>query len=421
MKMKKISALFLSLFMMMSIFSTAYGAEKSISVILDGKQLELGQAEPIMVKGTTLVPMRPLLEQLGAAFSWDEPSKTVSASKSGLKLSLQIDNQTATVNGETLQLPQAPKQMNGVAYVPVRFIGETLGYIVAWSPAERAVTLSLETVVKAEADRGFLWKIENEGNTVYLLGSIHVGKKEMYPMREEIENALAAADALSVEVDLTRVDQDELAAKAQEMAVYKDGSTLKDHISADTYAKVQKFLTNIGAPGNALDGFKPWAVTQAISSMQIADSGYQPEMGIDMYLMNKANEANKPIISLESVELQLTMFNNFSDPLQEKLLLQALEPTETPTSTEGIDLLIKMWAEGDEEMLLQYTQALGWDKEYYKGMLTDRNVAIAEQIIDYLNSDKKQTHMVVIGSLHMLDKDGVVTLLEKAGFEVEKQ
>ncbi|WP_270169041.1 TraB/GumN family protein [Paenibacillus sp. SYP-B4298] len=418
---KKIIALFVSLFMLMSIFSTAQAAEKSISVMLNGKQLELGQAEPIVEKGTTLAPMQPLLEQLGATYSWDEKTKTASASKSELTMEFQLGSQEAQVNGKTLQLALAPKQVKGVTYVPVRFVGEALGYTVSWSQADRAVLLTSEMATQAEAGRGFLWKVENKGNTVYLLGSIHVAKKDMYPLRDEIENALIAADKLSVEIDLTRIDQNALAATTLALAQYNDGTTLKDHISADTYAKVQKFLKDNGAPTNALDGFKPWAVTQTISSSQIAAAGYQPEIGIDMYLMNKANEMKKPIISLESVDSQLNMFNNFSDPLQEKLLLQTLEAGEGEDSSQGIDMLTKMWAEGDEEVLLQLTQALGWDKEYYKGMLTDRNIAMTEQIIDYLNSDKKETHLVVVGSLHMLDKDGLVTLLEKAGFEVEKQ
>ncbi|WP_240417295.1 TraB/GumN family protein [Paenibacillus periandrae] len=46
---------------------------------------------------------------------------------------------------------------------------------------------------------------------------------------------------------------------------------------------------------------------------------------------------------------------------------------------------------------------------------------MAEQIRGCLNSDKKETYMDVVGMLHMLGDQGVVPLLEKEGFEVERQ
>ncbi|NUU61900.1 TraB/GumN family protein [Paenibacillus sp. JW14] len=52
--------------------------------------------------------------------------------------------------------------------------------------------------------------------------------------------------------------------------------------------------------------------------------------------------------------------------------------------------------------------------------MSDRNVAMFERIKDYLNSDKKQTHLVAVGSGHMLGDKGIVPLLEQTGFKVKK-
>ena len=40
--------------------------------------------------------------------------------------------------------------------------------------------------------KNFLWKIQSKTNTVYLLGSVHFMKKEIYPLNKEIEDAFQA-------------------------------------------------------------------------------------------------------------------------------------------------------------------------------------------------------------------------------------
>lgn len=46
---------------------------------------------------------------------------------------------------------------------------------------------------------------------------------------------------------------------------------------------------------------------------------------------------------------------------------------------------------------------------------------MVKHVKEYLNSDKKATYLVVVGALHMLGDDGIVTQLQKDGFNVVKQ
>ncbi|CAH1058457.1 TraB/GumN family protein [Paenibacillus pseudetheri] len=420
--MKKLGALLLSIFMVMSVFTTAHAAEKPVGVWIDGTEVKLGNSNPIVEKGTTLVPMRPLLEKLHVNMNWDKKTQTVTGAKNGLALSLTIGSTTATVNGEKKKLEVAPKTINNVTYVPVRFIGETIGYKVEWSAAQRTITFVANN--KATGSTGFLWKVENNGNTVYLLGSIHVANDKMYPLRPEIEAAFEASQYLGVEVDLTKVDQTEMQKFLTEKGSYTDGSKLKDHVSTDTYNKVVALLKANGLAGNAFDSYKPWVVTQGISSLQMQTTDYTPDTGIDLYFTQKAGKLNKTIIELENMQLQLNMFNQFSDGLQEKLLLDTLDSlkqTDNAAVTASLDALSQMWMQGDEPSLVAMTQAVAKEPEYYKGLVSDRNANMVKHVKEYLNSDKKATYLVVVGALHMLGDDGIVTQLQKDGFNVVKQ
>lgn len=420
--MKKLGALFLSIFMVMSVFTTAHAAEKPVGVWIDGTEVKLGNSNPIVEKGTTLVPMRPLLEKLNVNLNWNKKTQTVTGTKNGLALSLTIGSTTATVNGEKKKLEVAPKTINNVTYVPVRFIGETIGYKVEWSPAQRTITFVANN--QAAGSTGFLWKVEHNGNTVYLLGSIHVANDKMYPLRPEIEAAFEASQYLGVEVDLTKVDQTEIQKFLTEKGSYTDGSKLKDHVSADTYNKVVALLKANGLAGDAFDSYKPWVVTQGISSLQMQTTDYTPDTGIDLYFTQKAAKLNKPVIELENMQLQLNMFDQFSDGLQEKLLLDTLDSlkqTDNAAATASLDSLSKMWRQGDEQSLVAMTQAVAKEPEYYKGLVSDRNANMVKHVKEYLNSDKKATYLVVVGALHMLGDDGIVTQLQKDGFNVVKQ
>ncbi|MFF2090874.1 TraB/GumN family protein [Paenibacillus sp. NPDC058174] len=418
--MKKISASVLSLFLLTSGLSSVHAADKALSVWQNGEQIQFNKSAPIVEKGVTLVPMRTILEKLGVTVKWDEKTRTVSGAKDGVSLSLQIGSTSATANGKTVKLEAAPKQIHNVTYVPLRFVAETAGYQVAYHSSQRQIILTAKQ--QTAENRGFLWKIEHKGNTVYLLGSLHYVMEGMYPLRPEIENALKAADYLGVEVDLSKVTAEQYQTLLLDLAVYKDGTTLKDHISAETYKKVAAFLKANGLPENSFDSFKPWFVQQNAVGIIAGKEGYQSETGIDQYLIDKANNAKKPIISLETIESQIATNDNYSDALQEKLLLQTIDPTAggTLAPNMGLDDLTKMWKTGDVNALHQYSSPSGWDPEYHKALLTDRNAEMADKIEGYLNGDKKETYLVVLGMLHMLGDEGVVPLLEKEGFKVTK-
>src|SRR5687768_3893920 len=83
-----------------------------------------------------------------------------------------------------------------------------------------------------ESDRLYLWKVTPKvgRNVVYLLGSIHAGTEDMYPLPDEIEAAFDECAVLAVEVDLASQDQEALQTFLAENGLYLDGDTLARHL-----------------------------------------------------------------------------------------------------------------------------------------------------------------------------------------------
>lgn len=142
-------------------------------------------------------------------------------------------------------------------------------------------------IIAQEGARGFMWEVKNNGTTVYLVGSVHVTDDNFYPLHSKYEKAFAEADYLSVEVDVTKAPDEEQQKMVVDMMTYKDGTTLKEHVSKDTYAKVEDFLMKNGLRPNAYDTFKPWKVDNTILNMAIK-AGNNIEEGVDLYFLQKA-------------------------------------------------------------------------------------------------------------------------------------
>lgn len=385
---------------MLAAAAPAMAAPQQPELKVNNKTIDFATSAPIVDQGTTLVPLRTTLEALNVKLT-------------------NVENGTihAVAGDQQITLSSKTKQVNGVTYVPVRTIGEAAGYTVYWDPATRTVFL-LSKVTK-EAGRGFMWEVQNNGNTVYLVGSMHIADDSFYPLRPEFEQAFAEADYLGVEIDLSKAADEEQQNMIMKLGMYQDGTTLKDHVSKETYAKVGDILEQNGMKRDALDAFKPWVVETTISSLKSVMAGYEATEGIDLYFIQKALERKIPIVELESYESQLSMFDQFSKELQEKNLNAALDNFDV--LDDGVDQMADMWKKGDEKALLELTNSMAGDAEYNKAILIDRNIGMADKIDGYLKSDKKAEYFIVVGAAHYLGEHGVIKLLEDKGYTVVRK
>ncbi|MET3207619.1 UNVERIFIED_CONTAM: hypothetical protein ABIC26_000555 [Paenibacillus sp. PvR008] len=110
------------------------------AVYVDEHLLQLA-AQPLLLSGTTLVPMRQLFEAQGARLSWDGASKTVTATKNNTVLTYRIGELAATLNGNPLSLNVPGQIVQGNTMIPLRFVSEALGSTVKWDALTRTIRI----------------------------------------------------------------------------------------------------------------------------------------------------------------------------------------------------------------------------------------------------------------------------------------
>lgn len=296
-----------------------------------------------------------------------------------------------------------------------------------------ATRLVLDTYNQLQAgSKGLAWKVEHNGNTVYFLGSIHVGSSEVYPLNQRLKQAFNESDALIVEANL--FDQQGGMEYFLGKATYQDGTTLKDHISEETYEKLVEVFKKYGLPEDVYNQFKPWSIANDLTVISMTNSdnlqqgAQSANLGIDMYFLSNALLFQKPIIELEGIRYQADLFDGLSAETQEEYLRSIIDSVLEPKTDETVDsakLLeewLALWINGDiEGFTASYGHSTKEAEEYeFTNMLFGkRDKDMAEKIITMLESENKGTYFVVVGAGHLTQDGTVLDQLIEKGYKVE--
>ena len=91
---------------------------------------------PSIYKNRTFVPIRFIGESLGADVNWSDKERKVTVTKNNITIYLYINKDYALINGKKVQVDAAPYIENSRCLVPIRFIAEALDFVVLWSGSE---------------------------------------------------------------------------------------------------------------------------------------------------------------------------------------------------------------------------------------------------------------------------------------------
>lgn len=273
-----------------------------------------------------------------------------------------------------------------------------------------------EDVKNEKLFKGYFWEISDEDNTVYLYGSIHMAKEDLYPLDEEVMNAYEASDYLVVEADVSNVDPVAYAA-----AIVYDNSTIYDHLSPEGIEKYEAICEEMHINPELYQNLKVWVAGSTLMQFQLMRSDYSAGYGLDMYFLNDANKTEKEILALEGMDYQLNLLNDFSDEIQESLFFDSLGTIDETIA--DFETLYTLFTSEDEKALEAYLveedSDLTTDPEIEKVMLTDRNINMANKIDEFMKAD--EDYFVVVGVAHYLGMDSVIAYLESMGYTVNKR
>lgn len=280
------------------------------------------------------------------------------------------------------------------------------------------VTFICSTYSFSYAQENFLWRVQAKKTTVYLLGSIHLLKKDVYPLSKTIETAFERSDLLVVEANINDISKLDIT-KLMEKAFYSGDDTLEKHVSGETFDFIKKEVERVGLPLEFVYNQRPWFLGLTLESLELVKAGFNPDYGIDKYFLSKADGKMK-ILELESLDYQVNLLSGLSDDEQELFLLYTLK--DLNTLGQEVDKLVDAWKTGAVgTMESTITKSFTEDRRFYRiyeKLINERNRNMALKIESFLKT--KGAYFVVVGAAHLIGDRGIVQLLKEKGYTVEQ-
>ncbi|MCF6251628.1 MAG: TraB/GumN family protein [Methylococcaceae bacterium] len=261
-----------------------------------------------------------------------------------------------------------------------------------------------------------LWRVSKGDSELFIGGTIHVLSNGDYPLPIEFEQAYKQAKTIVFETDLIELAQPEIQQQFLQRLMYAEGKTLKDDVSEKTYKALVDYVVSTGLTIDTLNQFKPPMVMITLLMAELQRLG-MANTGVDNYFNHKAVEDGKTLDELESVQVQLDVIANMGKGHEDEMILSAIAETRELASI--MEEMKAAWRKGDIKQLEKIgLSPMNADfPDLYRLLLVERNNRWIPKIEAFLATPA--TEFVLVGALHLVGYEGLISKLRRLGYKVE--
>ena len=144
-----------------------------INVYLNDNEVEFPNAQPQILEGRTLVPLRSVFDAMGYGIEWDGEEKKAYLTKDDIVIETSEKAIILKIDGisQEIECDVLPKIIDGYFMLPLRAVSEAAGVGVEWDGDSRSVFIKNEIDIKPQ-------KYEEEN----FEGTMQVSEKEYLDM-----------------------------------------------------------------------------------------------------------------------------------------------------------------------------------------------------------------------------------------------
>lgn len=264
-----------------------------------------------------------------------------------------------------------------------------------------------------------LWKATRGDATVYLLGSMHILLATDYPLSQDVDKAYRDAKQVLFEMPPDEMSPLSVLGPTATLGMYQDPSqSLQKDLDPQTWQRLQAYAQANGMSDFMLSRMRPWLASLTILALEMKKLSYDPNLGLDKHFMDQAQADHKQTGGFETAEQQLRIIA--STPLAEQVrdLRQMLD--DLPKFGNKMSQMHATWRNGDADGLYREEAKEYKDQpETMQRLIVSRNRAWVPQLDRMVAAVHGKT-LVIVGALHLLGPDGLVELLRKDGYRVER-
>lgn len=299
--------------------------------------------------------------------------------------------------------------------------------LLAALPADRAEEIRAEAAATPYAE-GNHWIARKGTRTVHVIGTLHLNDPRFDAVVETLAPVVSEADVLlleSTEADMTRLQR--RIAEDLSIVLIDTGPTLPEIMTEDGWQRLSALVREAGLPAWMVAKMQPWFVSMILAIPPCLSTSAEPENGLDRRLKRVSEEAGVPTASLEDAQLVVELFGKYSMAEQARYLEMSLGifgSSEDVRATlaaayfderpvEGILFLEHRARQTMDVQPAEFDAALA---AFEAGVLVGRNLAWMPRILDHPGD----TIVVAVGAAHLSGEDGVLQLLQNAGYRLDR-
>ena len=265
----------------------------------------------------------------------------------------------------------------------------------------------------APKDRGLLWRATRDGRTVYLFGTLHVGKPSWRQLGPLTSAALRASDVLALEVDPNDP------ALLQALADTRPPQPLP----APLEQRLARAFERACMASEALASLHPVLQVTTLTVMEARWMGMDSSYAMEQVLSSPVHMPGRRLVALESAAEQIKALVPEDEAEARTLLEQSLQQLEDKTARRVLERLAAAWEQGDLAALEDYGHwcecaANESDRDFLRKLNDERNGPLADGIERQHRQGKRV--FAAVGALHMTGPQALPRLLEQRGFKVER-
>lgn len=261
-----------------------------------------------------------------------------------------------------------------------------------------------------------LWEVTDGKSRAILFGTVHTLPRGVDWFRPHVVSALDGADRLVLET-LVPDQPGAMLPTIMRLARLPAARPVMGRVPPAWQPTLQRAIDRL-KPG-PLDWYKTWFVALTLTNLQAAADGFDPRIGVEAVLSERAKLRNIPVEALETAEEQLILFDALTEVDQQQALLATLEQLDT--AKPRMQAIIADWLAGDTNALAEKINVDFQRLPMLRQMLVeDRNARFAAWVQRELKARPGTTLFVAVGAGHLAGPRSMQAELERRGLKVRQ-
>ena len=281
---------------------------------------------------------------------------------------------------------------------------------------------------KTPFGEGNHWIARRGNQSIHIVGTMHVNDSRLNGIMRNLNPIISQADAILFEVSQREGDRFWSSIKDHgAMFLMPKGSNVRDMMSETSWQTLTETVDDKRFDLTEIVKFKPWFLSMLLTGSSCGPNGIFASNGLDNRIEKQARRNRIPVGSLETVETAIRTLSN--QPLSDQVSMLQFDLLKGNSNDHGFittreayfdetmaeAMILEEWRFNRDFPGPESNRTQIWQRRQYS-ILGKRN----KGWMPIIQRTKGDLLMVAVGAAHLPGRDGILNLLQKAGYKMER-